>query len=102
MKRSLLERVKKSGKERKSFKINGLGADLRPSTAHRDCKVLKLKGLRIKPAGGAERACKSDQKNWAAGSAVRKATAWLPHSKKGRLVPNSYHSRSVPISLSLF
>jgi hypothetical protein len=62
MKRSLLERVKKSGKERKSFKINGLGADLRPSTAHRDCKVLKLKGLRIKPAGGAERACKSDQK----------------------------------------
>jgi hypothetical protein len=56
--------VKKSGKRvRKRFKIQGLGADLQPLTTDRDCKVLKLKGLRIKPADGAERVCERDQKD---------------------------------------
>jgi hypothetical protein len=67
---------------RKRFKIK-VGADLQPLTTHRDCKVLKLEGLKTKPAGRAEGVYESDKKKrWAAGSAGRKAAASLPHSKK--------------------
>jgi hypothetical protein len=56
---------------RKRFIIK-VGADLQPLTTHRDCKVLKLEGLKTKPAGRAEGVYESDQKKTLGGRLCRK------------------------------